>query len=121
MDLCRHNNNNYRSDGTIEYFYVDYGVGPSDSVAENELLKIADCLSQEDAISRYNMDIEATERYKLEQRALEYVKNHKAKYYKGTNRLLTPVEFLQQEEAKERQGLGIRLVKSLNKRINDIQ
>jgi len=121
INFCKYNTHNYREDGTIQYFYVDYHASISDSVVAKEILKIADCLSQEEAILRNNMDVEATERYKLEQRALEFVKNHKAKYYKGTNRLLTPVEFMQQEEDKERKGLGIRLVKTLNKRINDIQ
>lgn len=121
VGFCKHNSENFRDDGTIAYFYVDYRAGISDSVVENELLKIADCLSQEDAIIRKNMDVQAIERYNLEQRALEYVKNHKAKYNKGANRLLTPVQFLEQEEEKEKQGLGIRLVKSLNKRINDIK
>lgn len=120
-DFCKYNKENYRNDGTIGYFYVDYRAGISDSVVENEILKIAVCLSQEDAILRYNMDIEAKKRYELELQALEYVKNHKSKYYKGTNRLLTPVEFMQQEEAKERKGLGMRLVRGLNKRIDDMQ
>ena len=121
VDFCEYNNANYRDDGTIEYFYVEYHAGISDSIIENEILKIADCLPQEEAIIRYNMDIEAKKRRKLELEALEYVKNHKAKYYKGTNRLLTPVEFMLQEEAKERKSLGMRLVRTLNKRINDIQ
>lgn len=121
VGFCEHNNDNYRNDGTIEYFYVDYRAGISDCVVENELLKIADCIPQEQAVLRYNMDIAAEKRHKLELQALEYVKKHKSKYYKGTNRLLTPVEFMQQEEDKERNGLSIRLVKSLKKRISDIQ
>ncbi len=121
VGFCKYNHDNYRNDGTIEYFYIDYRASVSDSVVANELLKIADCLPQEEAIIRYNMDIEAKKRHQLEMQALEYVKTHKAKYYKGTNRLLSPVEFMLQEEAKERKGLGIRLVRSLNKRINDIQ
>ncbi|MBO5095984.1 MAG: hypothetical protein J6B98_03840 [Bacilli bacterium] len=121
INFYQYNDANYNDDGTIAYFYVDYGASVSDSIVENEILKIADCLPQDEAIIRYNMDIEAKKRRKLELEALEYVKNHKAKYYKGTNRLLTPVEFMLQEEAKERKSLGMRLVRTLNKRINDIQ
>ena len=52
--------------------------------------------------------------------AKEYVKKHKARYKKGANRNMTPVEFMEQEQVRERNSLEYRLVKCLEHRLNQL-
>lgn len=121
VGMYKSNPLNYDADGFIKYFYVDYTDSIADSAVEYEILKIADCLSQEEAIKKYEEDLKAQAIYKKKQEALEYVKLHKNRYKKGANRTMTPVEFMEKEQARERKDLGMRLVRSLQKRKADLE
>ena len=118
--ICKHNPLNFNEDGSVKYFYIEYRDSLLNIAAEEELAKIATPLSREEAIEKYKEDIIAEEKYRLEQEAQEYVRTHKARYNKGSNRLLTPIEFMEREQQRERNELGMRLVKTLRKRMTDL-
>jgi len=120
FEFCEHNQNNYDSNDNIRYISIEYCDTEDDISRESEILKYATRLSQEDAIRKYNEDLEAEKLHQKELEALEYLKNHMSKYKKGLNRNMTPLEFMEKEQRKEREYLGKRLVKSLNKRIEDL-
>lgn len=112
-EVCKYNQNNFNSDGTIKTFFVEYGdYFTLDH--EKEILKIADRLSFEEANKCHYEDRIATLRHKQEVAADKYVKEHKSRYYKGTNRLLTPLEFMKKEQSYEKRPLAKRLVKAIN-------
>lgn len=119
--ICEVNQNNYNEDGTIKYFSVKFHNGIRDNKIEKELEKIATCLSSEEAKEKLNEDLEAQNQFDKEQEAIEFVKKNMNKYKKGTNRLLSPIEFMEQEQRKEREQLGKRLIKTLYKRMEDLQ
>ena len=97
--VCEYNQNNFNSDGTVKNFFVEYGdCFTLDD--EKEFLKIADRMSFEEANKCYYEDRIAILRHKQEQEAVKYVKEHKSRYYKGTNRLLTPLEFMIKPKVK---------------------
>lgn len=118
--ICKRNPLNFNEDGSVKYFYIEYRDSILNIAAEEELAKIATPLSREEAIEKYKEDIIAEEKYRLEQEAQEYVRTHKARYNKGANRLLTPIEFMEREQQRERKELGMRLVKTLRKRMTDL-
>ena len=118
--ICKYNKNNYDKDGNIRYFYVNFYDGNSDIYCENNFLKYAIRLNQDDAIEKDNEDRNAEIQYERELEALEYVKKHISKYKKGTNRNMTPLEFMESEQRKEREYLGKRLIKTLYKRMEEL-
>ena len=115
--FCQYNKNNYDADGNIRYFYIKFYNTNNDLSHENNILQYATRLCQEDAIKNYTEDLEAEKLHKRELEALEYVKKHISKYKKGTNRNMTPLEFMESEQKKEREYLGKRLTKTLYKRM----
>ena len=121
LRLCKSNPSNYNPDGSIKYIGVEFYDGSGDIALESQALQIANRLSQSDAIERYEDDLKAYELDRRKKEADEYVKKNKARYNKGQNRFMTPLEFMEHEEKKEKAYLGNRLVKALNNRINSIQ
>ena len=119
--ICDFNKNNFNEDGTIKYFSIKFHHGMRDNKIEKELAKIATCLPSEEALEKLNEDMEAIHQHEKEQEAIEFVKKNMNKYKKGTNRLLSPIEFMEQEQRKEREQLGKRLIKTLYKRMEDLQ
>lgn len=117
LQFYRHNPLNFNEDGSIKYFCVDYDSSFLHLEAEKEIAKFAIQLSRDEAIKKYEDDLIAEANYEKEQKALQYVKEHRARYKKGTNRNLTPVEFMESELNIARTELGMRLVKTLRKRM----
>ena len=121
LRLCESNPNNYNPDGSIKYIGVEFYDGSGDIALESQALQIANRLSQSDAIERYEDDLKAYELDRRKKEAEEYVKKNKSRYNKGQNRFMTPFEFMEHEEKKERAYLGKRLVKALNNRIDSMK
>lgn len=113
LNICRHNPNNYNEDGSFRYFYVEFPDTDKDAVVEEQLSIIADRLPQEETIKRYAEDQEFYERHKKEQEAEEYVKKHMKRYMKGTNRVMTPIEFMEFEEERKKRDYERVLTKKI--------
>lgn len=111
--LCKNNKNNFNSNGSIKYISIHYSDNSSDLWIEREILKIADRLPKEEAEKMYEEDNAANELARRMSEAEKYVKQNKSKYNKGRNRLMTPLQFMEQEEEKEKKYLAKRLVKAL--------
>lgn len=121
LNICMYNPNNFNSDGSFKYFYVKYFDDSSDITMESELLKIADRVPQDIAIERYNEDKAVYRMRKEEREAREYVKAHFARYKKGANRNMTPVQFMRSEQKREKKYLVRRLIKTLNTIIDSVE
>lgn len=120
LKFCSQNPNNYNVDGSYKYFAVEYSDNESDIPIEEGFLRVGERIVQEEAVRCYKEDLIAYRKYLKEMEAKEYVKKHKARYKKGANRNMTPVEFMEQEQARERITLEYRLVKCLEHRLNQL-
>ena len=121
INVCKYNPNNFREDGAIQYIYAEYGDN-NDIWIEKEVLKIADRISQEEALERYNDDTKHIDLANNEREALEYISLHKKAYCvaKRKNPSLTCVDFFNMEQEKQRRNCGYRLIKALKQRARSI-
>lgn len=89
---------------------------------EKEVLKIADRISQEEALERYNDDTKHIDLANNEREALEYISSHKKAYCvaKRKNPSLTCIDFFNIEQGKQRKNCGYRLIKALKQRARSI-
>jgi len=108
-------NNGYVKYFSIYYGESYYGDGTEDYLAENEILKIADRLPQDEAIKHYKAKKYAEALYKREKTADEYIKKHKSRYEKvrRKNPNITPIQFMDSEIEKDKKYQATRLAKIL--------
>lgn len=115
----------FDSEGYLRYIHTG-----NNSFKENELSKIAERVSAEEGRLHYEHEMLAAEqrrrREALEWEADEYLKKHKARFYKlqKSNLNLTAVEFMQMEQERlneTKRVLVRRLNNALTRRINDIK
>lgn len=113
------------SEGWLRYIHIS-----DEYFVEQELAKIAEIVSAEEGRLHYEHKMLAAEQNKrreaLEWEADEYLKKHKARFYKlqKSNPNLTAVEFMQMEQERlneTKRVLVRRLNNSLNNRINDLK
>lgn len=113
------------SEGWLRYIHIS-----DEYFVEQELAKIAERVSAEEGRLHYEHEMLAAEqnerREELEWEADEYLKKHKARFYKlqKSNPNLTAVEFMQMEQERlneTKRVLVRRLNNSLNNRINDLK
>ena len=109
-------NNGYVKYFSIYYGESYYGDGTEDYLAENEILKIANRLPQDEAIKHYEAKKYAEALYKREKSADEYIKKHKSRYEKvrRKNPNITPIQFMDSEIEKDKKYQATQLVKVLN-------
>lgn len=114
----------FDDEGYLRYIYTS-----DEYLVEQELAKIAERVSAEEGRLHYENEILAAEqnkrRRKLEWEADEYLRKHKARFYKlqKSNPNLTAVEFMQMEQAREKETKQVlirRLNNSLKTRIRDL-
>lgn len=115
--FCEHNENNFNQDGSIKIIAVKYFNCCTNTLVEKEIFKIADRLEYKEAVKKYEEDLKAQAYFEKQKEAEKYVLEHQNRYNKGTNRLLTPLEFMENEQRKEREHLDKRLIKTLYKRM----
>lgn len=115
----------YDSEGYLRYIHTS-----DEYFVEQELAKIAERVSAEEGRLHYEHEMLAFEqrqrREALEWEADEYLKKHKARFYKlqKSNPNLTAVLFMQMEQERlneTKRVLVRRLNNSLNNRINDLK
>lgn len=116
---CDLNRNNFNSDNTVRYFFVDYPDSFNDRIAEKEILKIASRLSQSEAIKLEEENRNAIKEKQQFDEAVEYIRRNKSCYkkYCQRNSNATPQAFINNEKKQ----FAKRLVKALNNRIEDIK
>jgi len=114
----------FDDEGYLRYIYTS-----DEYLVEQELAKIAERVSAEEGRLHYENEILAAEqnkrRRKLEWEADEYLRKHKARFYKlqKSNPNLTAVEFMKMEQAREKETKQVlirRLNNSLKTRIRDL-
>lgn len=112
------------SEGYLRYIHTG-----DEYLREQEFAKIAERVSAEEGRLHYEHEMLAAEqrrrREELEWEADEYLKKHKARFYKlqKSNPNLTAVEFMQMEQAREKETKRVlvrRLNDSLKTRIRDL-
>lgn len=103
------------NNGYVKYFNIYYEDGTDDYLAENEILKIADRLSQDEAIKLYEAKKQAEFLYKREKETDKYIQKHKSRYEKvrRKNPNITPIQFMDSEIERDKKYQATRLVKVL--------
>lgn len=111
VNTCNLNRENFKIDGSIKYFYVDYMDGFSDGIAEKEILKIAIRLPQREALNVHKNNMIAIDEKRKYDEALRYIQSHKSSYKKFCHRnpSSNPTDFIE----KEKKQLIRRLIKTM--------
>lgn len=115
VSTCKLNKDNFNSNGSIKYFYVDYFDSFNDRIAEKEILKIAVRVSQKEALEIHQRNVASIMEKRTLNEALEYIQKHKSSYRKFCHRNIgtTPIDFVENEKQQLLKRL-INILKNAN-------